>query len=194
MIPSILAVLTGRRPSHIVTFPFHKVMDKCWKRWQVLSAGDVSRCCPISWAILLILRMPSSFQPPRVSITRGTKVTPTAWHSEWWATIFFSSPTFKAWPHVVEAPNIVRDCRVEITVTSRAADRPLHQFGRKTSAGMLEDPGIRAWTSLRGARAADWTAVKRASRRESCLWIRSPFCHTHGVRDNISLHAKNGIV
>ena len=37
---------------------------------------------------------------------------------------------------------------VEITDTSRAAGRPPHQVGRKTSAGRLQDPGIKDGTLI----------------------------------------------
>ena len=63
---------------------------------------------------------------------------------------------------------------MEITVTSKAAGRPLHQLGRNMSAGRDLVPGIRVGTSFRGASAADWAAEKRASRMLSCRWIRSP--------------------
>ncbi len=33
MIPSIMAMLDGSRPSHIAAFPFQSVTDNRWKRW-----------------------------------------------------------------------------------------------------------------------------------------------------------------
>ena len=64
---------------------------------------------------------------------------------------------------------------MEITVTSRAARRPLHQLGRKMSAGRLLVPRISDGTSFLGARAADCAVAKRVFLRQSCLWIQSPF-------------------
>ena len=38
-------------------------------------------------------------------------------------------------PFVLVATNTIRNCIVEITVTLRAADRALHQFGKKHQEG-----------------------------------------------------------
>ena len=58
-------------------------------------------------------------------------------------------------PFCVGCPELVVDCRVEITVTSREAGRPLHQFSKKISSGRLLEPEISDGASFWGARAAD---------------------------------------
>ena len=55
---------------------------------------------------------------------------------------------------MLASPVQVADCRVEITVTSRAAGWPRHQFGRKISAGRLLEPGIRDGTSFQGGQGS----------------------------------------
>ena len=95
-----------------------------------------------------------SLQPPRDSITSGTKDTPTAWHEEACIAIFLFSPTTKAWPSVKAAPWRVSCCKVEMNVTSSAVGRPLSQLGRKMSAGRAWEPGIRDGNSLLGGQAA----------------------------------------
>ena len=44
--------------------------------------------------------------------------------------------------------------------TSRAADRPWCQLGRRMSAGRRNESGMTPEASLHGARAPDWAAVK----------------------------------
>ena len=50
-----------------------------------------------------------------------------------------------------------------MTWTSTAAGRPRFQLGSRTSAGLTEESGTRVGTSVEGARAADWTALKTTS-------------------------------
>ena len=51
-----------------------------------------------------------------------------------------------------------------MTWTSNAAGRPRLQVGRKTSAGLERESGIKFGISLEGAKAADWAALKTTSR------------------------------
>ncbi|ETW92865.1 MAG: hypothetical protein ETSY2_52435 [Candidatus Entotheonella gemina] len=46
----------------------------------------------------------------------------------------------------------------------QAAGCPRLHVGRKTSAGLEEESGIKLAISLEGARAADWAALKTMSR------------------------------
>ena len=62
-----------------------------------------------------------------------------------------------------------------MTWTSRAAGRPRLQVGRRTSAGLERELGIRLGISLDGARAADWAALNKTSRMVLWLAILSPF-------------------
>ena len=78
----------------------------------------------------LRVEIASGPHPPRDSTTSGMKVMPTEWQAVAWAVLFRSAATDRACPGVEAAPLRVRLCRVEMTVTSRAAGWPLFQVGR----------------------------------------------------------------
>ena len=128
MTPSTQAGWVGSLWAHMEALLLHREMASLWNRWQVDSSPVR---CPRRRPILQMLWTASSLQPPRDSTTSGMNSTPTDRHASLWAAIFCSSPTLRACPWVLAAPARVRDCRVEIAVTSRAAGRPLHQLGRK---------------------------------------------------------------
>ena len=44
MIPSTEGEGVGERESHMAELPFHKDINKRWKRWRVVSPGLEPRC------------------------------------------------------------------------------------------------------------------------------------------------------
>ena len=112
--------------------------------------------------------------PPRDSKSNGMNEMPAEAQGAWWRSLFRDSPTCSAWPGDAAAPWMVRRWSGQMIEISKAAGRPRSQFGRKMSAGRDWRLGIRWGDSLWGARAADWAAVKIASRIELWRWILSP--------------------
>ena len=84
----------------------------------------------------------TELHPPRVSITRGIKETPTDWQAFWWRERFLTSMDVMAWPWTEAAVSTVRRWRGEVTTTSNAVGRPCCQLGRNMSAGREDLPGI----------------------------------------------------
>ena len=152
----------ANRCSQSVAFPLHRQIAHLWNRWRVVSDGGTPSRWPNLRPILDRVTTARSLQPPRVSVTRGTKETPTAWQEALCEAIFLSSPIDKAWPWVDAAPCRVSCCIVEITETSRAAGRPRSQLGRKISAGRDWEPGMRDGNSFLGAKAAVSAAEKKS--------------------------------
>ena len=168
MILSIWEERVGNRWSQREAFPLQRQIAHLSNRWRVVSDGGTPSRWPSTRPMLERVLAARSLQPPRVSNKTGTNATPTAWHwAACWA-IFLFSPTVKACPCTLAAPCKVSCCKVEITEISRAAGRPLSQFGRKTSAGRDWEQGTRDGNSFLGARAAVWAAEKTASRMELC--------------------------
>ncbi len=141
----------------IEAFPCQRAMLTLPKRCfvVVLSPSAPDRR-PIDLPISRMVEMKSSARPPRVSATRGMHVRPIErqlWRLE--ASLRWT-PTWRAWPWVHAASDIVRDWRGEMTWTSRAAWRPLVQLGSRTSAGREAESGI----SLAGV-SLEWPRAER---------------------------------
>ncbi len=87
---------------------------------------------------------------------------------------------YRAWPGVKADSSTIDYWSGEITWTSRAAGLPPCQVGRKMSAGLDLDSGIKPLVSRAGLRAADWAAENKTSRIAlSCLHFLHGDLRTH---------------
>ena len=61
-------------------FLLHRQMAHLRNRWRVVSEGGIPSRWPSKRPILESVLAARSLQPPNVSNTTGTNVTPTSWH------------------------------------------------------------------------------------------------------------------
>ena len=145
--------------------------DRRWKSWRmVVSVGKGDR----EEARLAMARrwsMASESQPPSVSTTRGTNVTPFDWHGRKCLVILRDFIIWIAAPGVDEDWGRADWLRGDVTATSKAVWR-LRQFGRKMSPGRDWEFAINL-ASETGERPACLAMSYIASRMMSWRWIRS---------------------
>ena len=132
----------GNLKAHIQALPHHRVTDNHWKIWEILWDGGNQQWWACNFPRSLITLAASLLQPPqRLNYQRDERDSSSM-------AVIVMQMTFthlrhrKSMAWVTAALLMVSCWTGDTTVTSRAADRPLFQQGRKISAGWLLEPGI----------------------------------------------------
>ena len=125
---------------HCLTTEWRITIEKYGRSCEM---GATSNDGPVTFQDLWLHWQPPCSSPPSTQLPDGwMKEIPAWWQSLSCKWLLHTSATERAWPWVTAALLMVSCWTGDTTVTSRAADCPLFQQGRKISAGRLLEPGI----------------------------------------------------
>ena len=103
--PSTEGGRVGCRCSHKLALPRHRAIATRLKScFDVRDGSEVPDLCPTARLMEQMVEMVSSEKPPKVSITKGTNSTPTEREAERLETSLRRTPTWRAWPGLMQPP------------------------------------------------------------------------------------------